>query len=207
MQVYLSIAIEFEKRLGLPGDFFTTLIAEDDWSFVVKTHALVEACLTHAICAVLRRPELQTVVAHLDTANNQSGKLAFAKALGLLSQTHRRYIVTLSQLRNELVHNVQSTSFTFENYWNNLTADRHLQICAALALDDEPLRTPEQNELKLISFVNECPKLGIGYATAIVLTGLYEQAIKGELAVELERLGSAVLEQISEAYREAKNAP
>lgn len=206
MRDYLSTAIEFEKRIGLPGDFFNTLIVEDDWSFVVKTHALVEACLTHAICAALNRPELQPAVARLDTANNQSGKLAFAKTLGLMCKAHRRYVVALSQLRNELVHNVQSTRFTFENYWDSLTVDHHLQICAALALDDEPLRASEQNEIRLISLVNEFPKVGIGFATATVLAGLYEHVLKGDLAIELEKLGSVVLAQVSDAYREVRGA-
>lgn len=206
MKTYLNLTSQFEERLGLRAGFFNTLIAEDDWSFVIKLHALVEACLTHAICSAIGRPELEQIVAHLDTANNRSGKLAFAKQLGLLDKTHRRYVTALSQLRNEIVHNVHATDFSFERHWERLTKEQHFQLCVALSLEEAPERVSEPNEVRLIALVNEFPKLGIGYATAIVLSELFLHAIEGDLSVELKRLGGVVLERIARAHQKVVNA-
>jgi hypothetical protein len=42
----LDIVEESEPLLGLEKGFFRKLLTEDDWSFVIKTHALIEAALT-----------------------------------------------------------------------------------------------------------------------------------------------------------------
>lgn len=206
MKTYLTLTSLFEERLGLRAGFFNTLVAEDDWSFVIKLHALLEACLTHAICAAIGHSELEHIVARLDTANNQSGKLAFAKQLGLLNKTHRRYVTALSQMRNEIVHDARATDFSFERHWKRLTEDQHFQLCVALSLEEAPERPSKPNEVRLIALVNEFPKLGIGYATAIVLSELFLHAIEGDLNVELKRLGGVVLERISRAHQEVVNA-
>ena len=206
MNSYLKIVAEFEKRVGLPKGFFDSLLSENDWSFVIKTHALVEACLVNAICSKLGRSELESVVARLETANKQSGKLAFAEKLGIVNRTQRRFIVALSELRNQLVHNARATGFTFEEYWAGLSEDRHFQICVALAMAEEPYRPAEPNEIKLISLVNEVPKVGIGFATALVLTDLYSHALEGDLDVAVRDFGSSLMAHVSSAYCEAKNA-
>lgn len=206
MEAFLRIAAEFETRIDLPSGFFNSLIAEDDWAFLIKTHALIEACITHAICATLGRPELEAVVARLDTANNQSGKLAFAKTLGLLDKPMRKYVTTLSQLRNEVVHNARSANFRFQEHWDRLTPEQHLQVCAALALEDDLTSPVSQSEIKLISIVNEFPKLGIGLSTAIVMSHLYTHTLAGDLALQLQKVGSVVIGNSPEALLRENSA-
>ena len=38
-----------ESELNLPPQFLERLRLEDDWSFVIKTHALVEAAVSHQL--------------------------------------------------------------------------------------------------------------------------------------------------------------
>ena len=38
---------ELEQRIGVAPGFFDGLVQEDDWSFVIKLHALLEAACTH----------------------------------------------------------------------------------------------------------------------------------------------------------------
>ncbi len=38
-----------EQNLNLPSGFLERLVEEDDWSFLIKSHAVVEAALTHLI--------------------------------------------------------------------------------------------------------------------------------------------------------------
>ena len=37
---------EIEKSLGLPKNFIRELLNEDDWSFIIKIHVLLEASIS-----------------------------------------------------------------------------------------------------------------------------------------------------------------
>jgi hypothetical protein len=103
-----------EKRLTLPTGFCDSLISEEDWSFVIKVHALFEATLSQLLSHHLGRPELLEVISRLDISNTSTGKLAIAKALGYLEEEERRLIRSWSELRNALVHDVTNTSFNLK---------------------------------------------------------------------------------------------
>lgn len=196
MESFVQYVSEFERRLGIRPGFFNALIREDDWSFVIKFHAFLEACLTHAICSCLGRPELEEVIARLDTSNNQSGKLAFAKKLGLLNKPQRRYVVALSHLRNDIVHDARAVDFRFDDYMSKLTEEQRYQFCVSLSLDEMFAPDSEPSELRIISFVNEVPKFGITCAGSIVVTELFLYANVGDLDKELKRVGKVTLERI-----------
>lgn len=56
-----------EALMGLPTGFCIALEKEpDDWTFVLKLHALFEAGLTHLIISQIGRAELLPAVARLD---------------------------------------------------------------------------------------------------------------------------------------------
>lgn len=196
MDLFLRYTREFEDRIGLRAGFFNELIKEDDWSFVIKLHAFIEGCLTNAICSVLGRPELEDVIARLDTSNNQSGKLAFIKRLEMLNKPQRRFIATLSDLRNDLVHNARSIDFSFERHMGEMTEERRFQFCVALSLHELFAQESELEELRLISFVNEVPKLGIGWAASIVVSDLFIHANAGDLDIELKRVGKRIIDSM-----------
>jgi hypothetical protein len=106
---------DIEAQLGLPTGFLLGLYAhEDDWSFVIKSHAFLEAALTHLLADHLGREDLLPVFAYLETSNIRTGKLAFVKAFDLLDKGARRFIHTLSELRNDLVHEVSNVNFKFD---------------------------------------------------------------------------------------------
>ena len=76
-----------ERGLELPDGFLIRLLNErDDWSFIIKTHALVESAVNHALIAKLRKREVSKVIARLDLSNESTGKLALVKSLGLAQQ-------------------------------------------------------------------------------------------------------------------------
>jgi hypothetical protein len=54
-----------EEEIGLPRDFFENIAAEDDWSFVVKLHALIEHCVTSLIANRTKRIGLDRVTRRL----------------------------------------------------------------------------------------------------------------------------------------------
>jgi hypothetical protein len=112
----LALIAGLEKDLTLPPGFVANLVKEDDWSFIIKSHALLEASLSHLITSVIGRQELRPIFARLETSDNRRGKIAFVEALGLLGSTDRRFIQKLSELRNLLVHNVSMVGFSLPSY-------------------------------------------------------------------------------------------
>lgn len=107
-----------EQKLGLQSGFFESLDGEDenDWSFVIKVHALIEAAVSHLLTEHLQRPELDDLFSRLDMSNKGTGKAAFVKALGLLEEPERRFISSLSELRNRLVHDVRNVNFDLASH-------------------------------------------------------------------------------------------
>lgn len=195
MESVTQYAAEFESRIGIRSGFFNELIREDDWSFVIKLHAFFEACLTHAICSVLGRPELEEVIARLDTSNSQSGKLAFAKRLGILNKSQRRFVTTLSQLRNDIVHDVRAVDFSFERHMSEMSEEQRYQFCVGLSLDEMLAPYSEPNEMRIISLVNDVPKFGIGYAASLVISELLLHTSSGDPDKEIKRVGKCIVEQ------------
>ena len=58
---------EIENQLGLPTGFLRSLYDhEDDWSFVIKSHAFLEAALTHLLAEHLGKEDLLPVFAYLE---------------------------------------------------------------------------------------------------------------------------------------------
>ena len=102
---------ELERKLGVSPGFVEALEKEDDWSFVIKLHALFESVCTHLLVHHFRESSIHDIVSHLELSNKRTGKAAFLKALGLLGDDERRYISSLSELRNNLVHDVRQSTF------------------------------------------------------------------------------------------------
>lgn len=194
MESFFQYAKDFEDRMGIRPGFFNELIREDDWSFVIKLHAFIEACLTHTICFALGHPELEDVIARLDTSNNQAGKLAFAKRLEILNKPQRRFVATLSQLRNDIVHDARAVDFSFERHLGGMSKEQRYQFCVALSLDEMLVPYSEPNEFRIISLVNEVPKFGIGYAASLVIAELFLHTSVGDLDKELKRVGKYIVE-------------
>ena len=123
---------EIENQLGLPTGFLKGLYDhEDDWSFVIKAHAFLEAALTHLLADHLGTEDLLPVFAYLETSNVRTGKLAFVKAFDLLDKGARRFIHTLSELRNDLVHEISNVNFKFETYVAQLSDKERKEFIGA----------------------------------------------------------------------------
>lgn len=107
---------DIETRIGVRPGFFDDLKIEDDWSFIIKAHALIEAACAELLTEYVGSRELLDPFSRLELSNKKSGKIAFLKSLGLLDEDERRFVSALSELRNILVHNVSNTAFDLVAY-------------------------------------------------------------------------------------------
>ena len=124
---------KFENELGLPKRFFEDIKNEDDWSFVIKLHALIEASITNILKEKFAEQDLIDIFSLMELSNKKTGKIAFIKKMDLLPKKFRNFISKFSELRNLLVHNISNVSFNFNDYIQKINKDKLAVLSEALA--------------------------------------------------------------------------
>jgi hypothetical protein len=113
---FLQHISKLTKELGVPDGALLSLISDNDWSAIIKSHALIEGAMTLLLTSALDEAALSPAFSRLPLGEDITGKLAFAKALGLLQPKERRFIKRLSELRNMLAHDPHHLGFTLKAY-------------------------------------------------------------------------------------------
>ena len=112
-------AERIESELRLPKGFVFSLLNESDWALVIKLYALIESTMTLSISRSLldSHPDgLLPVIKRLDSGDSRRGKLAFAYLLSLIEDQDKKFIIKLSELRNNLAHGIENIGFTFQDF-------------------------------------------------------------------------------------------
>lgn len=195
--------IEIEKRLSLPPNFLVSLYQhEDDWSFVIKLHAFLEATLTYLLASYLKSQDLVPVFARLETSNIRTGKLAFVKAFDLLSKPARRFVHELSELRNELVHEIANVEFTFETYLAGLTDRERQEFIGAYNYAFSELANADERPSDLAAhtpidqLVLSAPRLALVAGAARIAVDIYFKGEETTTPAQVVRLlGERVIEE------------
>lgn len=113
-----------ESELGLKSGFFNGLQSEDDWSFVIKCHALMETACSFLLTAYFNKPNYGDIFSRIEMSDTKKGKVAFLKEAGLVIPEEAKFIIALSELRNKLVHNISEVAFKFKNHISSLDANQ-----------------------------------------------------------------------------------
>lgn len=165
---------QFEADLSLRKGFFRALLNEDDWSFVIKLHALVDSAITHMLVEELGRPELLRPLSRLSLADTRSGKLAFGRELGLLDGRDRLFVQKLSEIRNSFAHDVRMAGSTLADYARGLNDAGLASLVKAVGpgRDPFPVGTEDVPERQ---FVLENLKLTIWVTAMYTIALAYHQ--------------------------------
>jgi hypothetical protein len=134
------------ERLGGPPGTWNSLKKDSDWSLVIKLHAIMEASLNYLLVTHFKEPRLEVIFAKLDVSDQYKGKMAFVKALELLSSEDRSFIQKISEIRNSLVHNARSLDFNLKSHFKALTPEKRKEIREAtvkVLLDSCQEKDPE----------------------------------------------------------------
>lgn len=102
---------KLEAKLGIEIGFFNKLSDEEDWALIIKLHALIESAVSELLTEAFNKASLKDTFSMMELSNKRTGKMAFMTALRLLGDAERRYISSLSELRNKLVHNIQNVNY------------------------------------------------------------------------------------------------
>lgn len=103
----------------LSDTFHQAFSEDDDWSFVIRFHALIESGLNRLLANHFNEPRITDLISDIPT-HGRTSKMAFAKALDLLSPSTQAFIRVFSAARNRAVHDVRQVGFNLISYADSL---------------------------------------------------------------------------------------
>lgn len=106
----------------------------DDWSFLVKVHALMETAVSHVL-AHAGEGRLVPIFERL-AKQRMAAKLDYLKAGGLLDEARIGFVRVIGEMRNDAVHDFRHLSFTFSEYLDKhpTTRDRLVDTAGQFVL-------------------------------------------------------------------------
>lgn len=119
-ELFGDIKNEYSEKLK----FLSNLIEGDDWSLVIKTHALFESLITELIVLKTSESSLKKVIERMPLHGETVSKIAILKIYELLTADEIRFIIKFSEIRNSIVHKYENLNFTFEKYTSDMNADQ-----------------------------------------------------------------------------------
>ena len=114
-----SVFDQLQKHVS----FVTELLSGDDWSFVIKAQALIEACVTQAIVIRLGENRIIKMIEVMPLVGDEVSKLKIAKDLNILNSAQRKFVIHMATLRNRLAHRVDCVNFKFSEHIETLNKD------------------------------------------------------------------------------------
>lgn len=159
-----------ERESGIREGLLEGLRKEDDWSFLIKAHAFVEAAMTHVLSAKLGKGELEDIFSQMELSDKRVGKVAFADALGLLGKDERRLLAAFSELRNRLVHRIENVDFNFATYFAGLNPDQQRNFVSAFSYfaGGETFKFNEA-DFNTADFVREKPRAAVYFSVMVFI--------------------------------------
>jgi hypothetical protein len=141
---FLRHISQLTNELGAPEGALMSLLTDNDWSMIIKSHALIEGAMTLLLTSALTETSLSPAFSRLPLSEDITGTLAFAKALGLLRPSERRFIKRLSELRNMLAHDPRHLAFTLKQYVSGMDKNKLTAFQDAVVFAVAPERREEE---------------------------------------------------------------
>jgi hypothetical protein len=200
---------QFEEQVGLPENLFLYLPNEDDWSFVIKLHALFEGAATHVLSIRIGGGCLEEELSHLDFAHPRFGKTRLLRRLGVINAPQAKFLQLLSETRNRLVHSVQNVAFSFDEHVEAMDENQFAAFCDKVALGQSGPVSIHDKEIPRHQFVSENPKLCIWLAASDVLACICVEEDFAEIEERqrsMERAQIEFYERFSDVHKTALDA-
>lgn len=165
-----------EQEFSLPRGFFDSLVKEDEWSLVIKCHALLESATSRMLTLYFGKRCLNDIFTRMELSNRQTGKAAFISQLELLGSQQRAFISHLSELRNQLVHNVSNTSVSLPELLASLPAKKRSGYVGSLNIRVESI-VANGSKVTGDDLVLKFTKHVIWSSTLICLSDIWAQCV------------------------------
>jgi len=154
------------------------MLKGDDWLLIIKLHAMIESALNVALVLELRDSRLETIIGKLDTSDGSRGKVAFAKALEMLTKPSVDFLQALSTLRNLCIHNIRN--FTFDLLKHLAEHSKGNELRAAMRKGMEGLSFGSDRTIP-DGFVRDNPRMALFLGTMCIMMQLHVHNEKCEV--------------------------
>ena len=170
---------DFEEYFGLPKQFFHDLQSEDDWSLVVKLHALLETACSVLLAEELGHPEITDPFSKVQMGNRGNGKLAFIYTLNLLQKHEIAFLEILGVLRNKFAHNVASTGISLNAVIETMNPEERRKCRKALAM--KATINSQGREYPASELVEKQPEVAIWVFSSQILSKVHLMMIGAKM--------------------------
>jgi hypothetical protein len=179
---------KLEEELSLPAGFFDGLKNEDDWSFVIKCHALIETACSFLLTTYFRNPNFKDLFARIEMSDIKKGKIVFLKKADLMIPEEINFITGLSELRNKLAHDIQGIAFKFTDYLVKL--DKNQKKSFAKRFGYAYLKSDSEGKLVLSDPkpIIENPKVAIYKGVKVIMAIIMLQVESCQLKDKTDKL-------------------
>ena len=175
-----------KECVGLNRRLLKSLERDNDWMFIIKMHAILEASLNHLLMQRFDdHPGLAAIVSKLDTSSDRTGKIAFVKAYDLLPASSRTFIRRFSELRNAAVQDLRNSNLNLVEYFGSLEVDR--QKSWKIALTSWMIFEPSE-EVRNLAL--QIPRVAIYNCCMMIILRCYDDRM--EPRAQRERILSAI---------------
>lgn len=182
-----------EAELGLKKGFYWDLYKkDDDWSFIIKLHALVETAVS-----LLLSIRAEDAVLHTLLNLNLHGRVSKMRLLNdffpAVSEI-KGYIQGLSELRNQFVHDVTKTNILLKEYVQSLKGQRKQNFIKrfSLSVADQPTG-PDGKIYEQAEFVELYPREALLFGGISTLHLIYLLIENIRLKKEIKKLNKETL--------------
>lgn len=183
----MSIAVDLKDKV----EFMRSLLDADDWSMIIKTHALIETIITELIITCTEEDKLKPLIERLPLSDEQIGKLRILKDYNLLTVSQRLFIKRFSELRNMTVHKLENINFNLEEYINTFDKNQKKSWIKTLTWYTEEASVQEDWGIIIL----HQPKIGLWLSTMMLVS---------LVSLEIKKLqGSKKVRELSETTMEA----
>jgi len=158
------------EAFQLPTDFFERLGEEDDWSLVIKLHALLETTLGWYLDGYLKPYGLDWLIGKMDLSGGRINKIEVALQTGGLDGSQAKFIRAVSKIRNRLVHNIRHVRFDLKDYISNLPASEKHEFSSDILAINITDNWTEDERVQLRASVINAPRAAVFWNTVYVVS-------------------------------------
>lgn len=176
----------FSAELKLKLDFLLSIGNDNDWSFIIKSHALIEAVITELIISRIEEIEMKPIIERMPLHDDQVSKMRIVKIYGLMTDDQIKFVKKLSEIRNDIVHKFDNIDFTFTNYISQLDKNQRKSWTKLINWYD----IEEKNKVKMQALSLSQPSIAV-WISLIQLVSLMViniEEFKGINKIEKEAL-------------------
>jgi len=175
---------EINKDYSEKLDFLKKLLTDDDWSFIIKSHSLIESLVTELIINKIDEKKLKRVIERIPLHGEIVSKISISKTYELIPADQIKFLKNISEIRNNIVHKFENLDFTFEKYLSNLDKNQKKNWKNSLVWNG--MNEQIKEKIKQVAF--QSPKTAIWFTISnFVNYALLEiNILKGDKKINIE---------------------